>query len=93
MSEESHHQYDSIADLWKENGEIYDAIAAKNNGITASYNFANMGKYIFSTKYEKSEILELYGFGNGWNVRNIILLIHLLKSLVFLRVLHSVPDN
>ncbi|CAG5110890.1 Oidioi.mRNA.OKI2018_I69.chr2.g5240.t1.cds [Oikopleura dioica] len=66
MSEESHHQFDSIADLLKENGAIYDAIAAENNGVNASINFSNVGKYKFSTKYEKSEILELYCTGNGW---------------------------
>jgi hypothetical protein len=71
MSEESHHQFSSIQELLVENEALYDEIAAKNNGVTSSFNFSNVGKYKFPLKYEKSEILELFCTGSGWaNVRN-----------------------
>jgi hypothetical protein len=71
MSEESHHQFSSIQELLAENEALYDEIAAKNNGVTSSFNFSNVGKYKFPLKYEKSEILELFCTGSGWSkVRN-----------------------
>ena len=85
----------SIQQLLAENGALYDDIAAKNNGVTSSFNFSNVGKYKFPLKYEKSEILELFCTGSGWaNVRQ-----HNSKSKIVkryyldLRVLHALSDN
>ncbi|CBY12812.1 unnamed protein product [Oikopleura dioica] len=66
MSEESHHQFGSIQELLSEHEAVYDEIAAKNNRVTSSFNFSNVGKYKFSLKYEKCEILELFCTGEGW---------------------------
>lgn len=66
MSEESHHQFGSILELLAEHEALYDEIAAKNNGVTSSFNFSNVGKYKFPLKYEKSEVHELFCTGSGW---------------------------